>query len=116
MTTNSTKETLVLLDKLINEKVTFGSMIANIRECEEMSQTAFAKILGVSRHYLCDVEHDRKNVSAVMAYEYAKKLGYSTKQFVQLAIQGQMDRAGIDLIVDISARKRSKLKYKNATL
>ena len=74
MTTNSTKETLVLLDKLINEKVTFGSMIANIRECEEMSQTAFAKILGVSRHYLCDVEHDRKNVSAVMAYEYAKKL------------------------------------------
>lgn len=106
MATKSTKETLALLDELIGEKLTFGNMLANIRECEEMSQTDFAKILGVSRHYLCDVEHDRKNVSAATAYEYAKKLGYSTKQFVRLALQGQIDRAGIHLTIGVSANKR----------
>lgn len=102
MSTKSTKETLEFLGKLIDEKLTFGKMLANIRECDELTQTEFAKILGISRHYLCDLEHDRRSVSVSKAYEYANKLGYSAKQFVQLALQGQIDKAGIDMTIDIS--------------
>lgn len=116
MGTKSTKDTLALLDEIIDEKLTFGNMLANIRECEEMSQSDFAKILGVSRHYLCDIEHDRKNVSATTAYAYAKKLGYSPKQFVRLALQGQIDRAGIHLTIVVSSTNKHHAMANNAQL
>jgi|SRR6185437_2826338 len=109
MSTKSTKETLNFLDKLIGEKLTFGKMIANIRECDEITQTDFAKILGISRHYLCDIEHDRRNVSVVKAYEYANKLGYSTKQFVQLALQGQIDKVGLNYDVALGIKQKKNI-------
>ena len=52
MTTKTTKATINFLDKIINEKLTFGSMIANIRECDGLTQVEFAKKLGISRQYL----------------------------------------------------------------
>lgn len=82
-------------------KLTLGSAIRSIRLCEEKSQTAFAKKLKVSTQYLCDLEHNRKNVSPKKAKKMAEILGYSPEQFVALAIQDSLDRDQIHMSVQI---------------
>lgn len=83
--------------------LTFGGMISSLRLSEELSLAAFAAKLGVSRAYLCDIERGRRNVSPERAAAWAKTLGYSDAQFVRLALQAQLDDAGLDLRVDVSA-------------
>lgn len=96
------------LEKIAGKKRTLGAMICCIRECDEISQVAFAKKLGVSRQYLCDLEHDRKAVSAKQAAKFAKILGYSESQFVRLAFQDELDRAKINLhIVSLIEQKHA---------
>lgn len=109
-----TQTTLDKLDKIIGERLTFGNMICTIRECDDMTQAAFAKILGVSRQYLCDVEHDRKIVSAKTAYEYAEKLGYDAEQFVRLAIQSSLDNAGLEFDIEVQARRHKRTRKHQA--
>ena len=60
MITNESKETLAYLESLIGKRLTFGDHLSAIRQGEEMTQADFAKRLGVSRHYLCDIEHNRR--------------------------------------------------------
>jgi DNA-binding XRE family transcriptional regulator len=96
-----TKKTLKEIEKVTGCKLTLGKLIWSIRECEEMTQVDFAKELGVSKQYLCDIEHDRKNVSPKTAANYAKILGYSQEQFIRLALQGMVDRDGLKVFVEI---------------
>ena len=84
-------------------KLTLGSAIRSIRLCEEKSQTAFAKKLKVSTQYLCDLEHNRKIVSAKKAKQFADILGYSPEQFIALAIQDSLNHDGINMLVKIKA-------------
>lgn len=101
MITKKTQETLHYLEGLMGEKLTLGSFILAIRQGEELSQVEFAKMLGVSRQILCDIEHGRRMVSPKKAAEYADLLGYSKKQFVQLCFQDMIDRDHLGLIVEI---------------
>ena len=48
-----------LLEKISGKKLTLGNVLWSIRECEEESQAAFAKRLGLSRQYLCDLERNK---------------------------------------------------------
>ena len=100
MTTKRTKESLKFLEKLAG-KLTLGSLLLSIRQGEEMTQVEFSKLLGVSKQYLCDLEHERRFVSPKAAAEYAKKLGYSSQQFVRLCLQDLVDRDGLDLIIEV---------------
>lgn len=84
-------------------KLTLGSAIRSIRLCEEETQTAFAKKLKVSTQYLCDLEHNRKIVSAKKAKKFAELLGYAPEQFIALAIQDSLDHDGIRMHVEIKA-------------
>ena len=84
-------------------KLTFGSTIRSIRLCEGESQTAFAKKLKVSTQYLCDLEHNRKIISAKKAKKFAEILGHSPEQFVALAIQDSLNHDGIDMLVEVKA-------------
>lgn len=84
-------------------KLTLGSALRSIRLCDEISQTAFAKKLKVSTQYLCDLEHNRKIVSAKKAKNFAEILGHSPEQFVALAIQDSLDHDGIHMVVEIKA-------------
>ena len=61
----------------------------------------FAKLLKISRQYLCDVEHGRRFVSPKAAADFAKKLGYSPQQFVRLCLQDLVDREGLKLKIDV---------------
>ena len=90
------------LEKL-GGKPSLGRMLRSIREGEEASLAAFAEQLGVSRTNLSDIEQGRRGVSVQRAAAWAKLLGYHEGQFVQLALQAQLDEAGIKLRVDVHA-------------
>ncbi len=82
-------------------RLTLGRTLRSIRLSEEESQTDFSKKLGVSTQYLCDLEHDRKIVSAKKAKYFAEVLGYSSEQFIALAIQDSLDHDGIHVLVEV---------------
>lgn len=100
---NINTDTIKKLEKISGEKLTFGNLVLSIRLGEEISQVEFSKVLGVSKQYLCDVEHGRRNVSIITAAEWAKKLGYSTDQFVRLTIQDELDKSKLKLVVHVKA-------------
>ncbi len=92
----------VYLEKLVG-RLTLGRAIRSIRQGEEESQIDFAKRLGVSKQYLCDLEHDRKIVSAKKAKQFANILGYPVEQFIALAIQDSLEHDGIHMLVEVKA-------------
>jgi hypothetical protein len=57
----------------------------------------------VSRAYLCDVEKGRRAVSVERAAEWARKLGYLQAQYVALALQAEVNAAGLKLRVSVEA-------------
>ncbi len=91
------------LEKLHGGPLTFGALLRSIREGEELSLAAFAEQLGVSRQNVCDIEQGRRAVSPARAAEWAKILGYSEAQFVRLALQDQIDEAGLALRVNVES-------------
>lgn len=102
MTTKSSAESMASLEDIIGEKLTLGGFILAIRQGEELSQVKFAEMLGMSRQMLCDIEHNRKNISPKKAAEYAEILGYSPKQFIRLCLQDMLNRDGFKLDVDLA--------------
>ena len=97
-----TKQSLATLDEITQTPLTLGSLIGSIRQGEGMTQIEMARQLNMSRQQLCDIEHDRKNVSPKLAAQYADKLGYSQAQFVRLALQNQVNQAGLDFVVEVT--------------
>jgi transcriptional regulator with XRE-family HTH domain len=95
--------TLAFLEGITKRKLTISNLLLAIREGEEMTQKDFAKLLGVSAQYLCDVEHGRKIVTAKSAAIFAKKLGRPPLIFVRLALQDEIRKAGLKFEVDLKA-------------
>ena len=85
----STKNLITRLNKITGNDESLGKTLKAFRLCEEMTQKEFAQLLGVTVSYLGDLENNRKIASPRKAYEYAEKLGYSTKEFVRLALQDE---------------------------
>ena len=96
-----TQKTARQLEAISGEVLTLGGLLRAIREGEALSQRAFAEQLGVSRQYICDIEHRRRFVSAKAAYQYAQLLGYSPEQFVRLALQDELNNANIPYEIDV---------------
>ena len=101
------EKTQETLEKISGKKLTLANTIWAIRECEEMTQTDFAKLLGVSRQYLCDIEKGRKAVSPKFAEEFAIRLGYSCEQFVRLALQDELRRDGLKYEIELTTSRRA---------
>jgi transcriptional regulator with XRE-family HTH domain len=98
-------KSMAFIEQITQKKMTIGNLLWSIRECEEMSQAAFSKILGISRQYLCDIEHNRRIVSPKTAADFAIKLGYSPIQFVRLAVQDEFNKYGLNFDIQITKRK-----------
>lgn len=96
-------DALDFLNELIGESETFGAHLAAVRKGEELSQTELAAKLGVSRSHLCDIEKGRKLVGPERAARFAEVLGYLPASFVQLVLQDHLDRAKLDMQVNITA-------------
>ena len=62
-----------------------------------------AKIIGVSRSMICDIEKGRQNVSIDLAVKIANKAGLSPKQAIRLCLQDQLKRAKVKYKVEVSA-------------
>ena len=88
----NTKNLVEQLDKINSTHESLGKTIRTIRLCDEKTLKEFADILNVKVSYLNDLENNRKIVSPKTAYEYAETLGYSTKEFVRLALQDETNK------------------------
>jgi len=94
-------EAMKLLEEISGGPLTLGRAIESIRKVQELSQDECARKLGVSKSHLCDVEKGRKTVSPERAAKWARALGYPESVLVRLAIQGELDAAGLKYKVDI---------------
>jgi antitoxin HigA-1 len=103
MTKEKKSATMKYLEKLRGGPLTFGALIHSIRETDEHTLEDLAKRLGVSRSHLCDIEKGRRVVSADRAARWARTLGYPEALFVKLAMQAELDAAGIKLRIEIQA-------------
>ena len=83
------------------DKMTFGGLIRALRTSDEISQVQLAKMLGVSKQFLSDVERNRKEVGIGFAKKVASALGYSIEPLIELLIRQQLKRQRLNYIVEI---------------
>jgi transcriptional regulator with XRE-family HTH domain len=102
-TREAKSEAMKLLEKLAGGPLTLGRAVESVRKSEALSQDECAKRLGISKSHLCDVEKGRKTVSPERAARWAHILGYPESVLVRLAIQGELDAAGLKYRVAIEA-------------
>ncbi len=100
-TSKKTKATLNFLDSLRAEPLTFGEYLRSIRMCDEISQAELARRMGISRAHICDIENNRRTVTFEKAAKFARALGYSEQQFVELVIETQLRNAGMPFFVEL---------------
>lgn len=98
--TNNTVDALEAT-KDVWEKMTFGSLIRSLRISDEISQVELAKKLGVSKQFLSDVEHNRKEVGISFAKKISTILGYSIVPLLELLIRDQLKRQRLYYIVEL---------------
>jgi transcriptional regulator with XRE-family HTH domain len=89
------------LEALIGGPLSLGAALSGLRESDQQSLAEFAKVLGVSRSHLCDIEQGRRAVSPERAARFAQALDQSEAQFVRLALQDQVRAAGLRLTVEV---------------
>lgn len=101
MSTKKKSDAIKFLEKAAGKSLSLGSFIEAIRLGEDKTLNEFAKKLKLSRSHLCDIEKGRKSVSAARAAQFAKALGYSESQFVRLALQDEVERAGLHMTIKV---------------
>ena len=96
----STKSYFEKLEKQYG-KLTFGSMLKALRLSDEISQTAFAKKLGLSVQNLNDLEKGRRIPTASRAAKIAKKLHLPEMGLIQLAVRDSLSKEGFEYQVKL---------------
>ena len=99
-TKNKVQHGLRDLEKRLGQ-MTVGDFLRSWRLSEELSQKIFAKKLKMSAANLCDIEKGRKGVSPEKADEIARLLGYSRAVLVRLALEEQLESAGLKYVIEI---------------
>ncbi|HVE44751.1 MAG TPA: helix-turn-helix transcriptional regulator [Gammaproteobacteria bacterium] len=87
--------------KHIGDKMTFGGLVRSLRMSDEISQVALAKKIGVSKQFLSDVEHNRKDIGISFAKRVASALGYPIEPLLELLIKQQLKRQRLHYTVEI---------------
>ncbi|MBX2988317.1 MAG: helix-turn-helix transcriptional regulator [Bdellovibrionaceae bacterium] len=83
--------------------LTFGGLLKAWREGEEMSQTAFAKRIGLSVQNLNDLEKGRRIPSPTRAARIAKKLGLPEAGMIELALRDSLNKEGFHYDVKLES-------------
>lgn len=83
------------------DKMTFGGLIRSLRISDEISQVALAKKIKVSKQFLSDVEHNRKEVGFSFAKKISRALGYSIEPLIELLIRDQLRRQKLYYVVQL---------------
>jgi len=87
----------------IDGPLTFGRMLWSIRVGEHWTMAKMGKLLGVSAPHVADIEAGRRTVSAKRAARWAEVLGYMPTEFAALALQAELEAAGLPGRVRIEA-------------
>lgn len=83
--------------------LTFGGLLKAWRESEELTQTAFAKKIGLSVQNLNDLEKGRRIPTPTRASKIAKKLNLPEMGFIQLAIRDSLIKEGFSYEVKLKS-------------
>lgn len=84
--------------------LTFAKMLRSIRECNNMSQMEFSEYLNIPLHYL--MLYETVGVTKIqVAIDIAKKLQYSEKLFVKLALQTIINNHGLNYKVELQCKQ-----------
>ena len=70
---------------------------------EEMTQVEFAKILGLSKQSLNDLESSRKSPTIRRAIGIAKKIGLLPELVAQVVLQDQVSKENLKLSVSVKS-------------
>lgn len=105
----STKYGLKELEAEFGE-LTFGRFLKAHRLGEEKSQVEMAKALKISKQSLNDLESGRTLPSIARASEIANKIGVMEVTLVELAIQDQIRREKLNLVVKVEQESKPKKK------
>lgn len=81
--------------------LTFGNMLKSWREAEDMTQSSFAKKIGLSAQNLNDLEKGRRIPTATRAAKIAKKLGLPEMGLIQLAMRDALAKEGFHFDVKL---------------
>lgn len=102
MTINS-KNTINALEatQYIWEKMTFGGLVKSLRISDDITQVNLARKLGVSKQFLSDVEHDRKDIGISFAKKVSDALGYSIEPLIELIIRDQLRKQNLNYKVEL---------------
>jgi transcriptional regulator with XRE-family HTH domain len=92
-----------LENEVLGGPLSFGMAVEALRTRDELSQAEFARLLHVSRQYLCDVEKGRRLVSPEQAAKFAKAFGHPPEVLVRLALQDAVTASGLKLKVSVQA-------------
>src|SRR3990167_7230781 len=87
--------------KGIWNEMTFGGLIRSLRMSDDLSLVELAKKIGVSKQFLSDVEHNRKDVGIGFAKKISDSLGYSIEPLIELLIRDQLRRQHLNYIVEL---------------
>lgn len=87
--------------KDIWDTMTFGGLIRSLRLSDEMTQVELARKIGVSKQFLSDVEHNRKDVGISFAKKISEALGYSIEPLLELLIRDQLRSQHLYYIVEL---------------
>ena len=85
--------------RIKEDGLSLGEFIWAHRRSEELTQTEFAKSLGISKQRLCDLEHNRGNVSIKFCKKLAKKLDLPADWLAKLALNHQLQKEGLKIRV-----------------
>lgn len=101
----TTKKTISAREALKDVlKSSFGEFVRDIRESDEISQTALAKCMGVSRQFINAVEKDKAKISLEMAIKIARALGYPYEAFVEIFLNDMLRKSGIKKVVHLESK------------
>jgi len=81
--------------------LTFADVLKSWRQSDEISQTAFAKKLGISVQNLNDLEKGRRIPSPIRAAKIAKRLGLPEMGLIQLALRDSLAKDGFTYAVKL---------------
>lgn len=87
----------------LDRVITLGRLMRSLRLCEELTVTAMAEKLGVSKQFLSAVENDRKQIGIEFIAAFAKILGTPSEPLLEIYFRDTLRKHGLNLQVKLSA-------------
>lgn len=100
--TTKNRDAIAFFEKRLG-RLTVAKFIRAWRLSDEMSQTEYAKFLGISVQSLCDLEKGRRIPSPGRAAKIAKKIGYPEEALISLALRDSLYADGLKYNVKLES-------------